>query len=164
MRLTRFDTQFNSIGQKLTLELQTDFKDLEVITPPDSCNRCPVGFSCSGRCGRNVPFQPEDYERRPDTCRLQEVQMYDDGKVRVYLGHGQLKSIAISEDMSVEVSKYFKEMAKPYIIQVLDDIYEQLNKEYQWQDSRNNYLYLSMQLIEQKRLELGGKPNENDSV
>ena len=36
---------------------------------PDNCADCPVGFMVN-KCGRNVPFSSEDYEKRQSTCKL----------------------------------------------------------------------------------------------
>lgn len=45
---------------------------------PSSCYSCPSGFSgIPGHpCGRNVPFLPEDRERRPPTCKLRSLEQY----------------------------------------------------------------------------------------
>ena len=41
---------------------------------PKSCSWCPVGFMNHGKCGRNIPFEAEDYEHRPLTCKLRLIE------------------------------------------------------------------------------------------
>ena len=60
---------YNSTGPKMVREVQLRYEDLTVFEFPKCCTSCPVGFMKYG-CGRNVPFKDEDYERRPDTCKL----------------------------------------------------------------------------------------------
>lgn len=66
---------YNEIGQKITIEVQLDYNDLEVVKFPDSCARCPIGFSSNTDCGRNVPFSNEDYISRPKTCKLRKISL-----------------------------------------------------------------------------------------
>lgn len=66
--------EYNDVGQKLTIEIQLKYKDLETFELPECCVECPVGFSCNIECGRNVPFVNEDYKTRPNTCKLKEIK------------------------------------------------------------------------------------------
>lgn len=39
---------------------------------PESCSSCPCGWQTikNKQCGRNYPYQPEDWFKRPDSCKL----------------------------------------------------------------------------------------------
>lgn len=67
------DIRYNDIGQEMTIKIQLRFEDLEVFEFPESCYSCPCGFSTSTDCGRNVPFEKEDYMKRPKTCKLKKL-------------------------------------------------------------------------------------------
>lgn len=67
--------EHNDIGQKITVEIQLEYGDLIVNRLPKSCSACPVGFSRHAKCGRNVPFNEEDYRIRPKTCKLTELTL-----------------------------------------------------------------------------------------
>lgn len=66
------DITKNSIGPKITLEIQMCYEDFETLKLPDNCTKCSVGYMKNG-CGRNVPFKEEDYVKRPKSCKLKEV-------------------------------------------------------------------------------------------
>ena len=67
--------EHNDIGQKITVEIQLEYGDLIVHKLPKCCSACPVGFSRNASCGRNVPFDKEDYRTRPKTCKLTELNL-----------------------------------------------------------------------------------------
>lgn len=71
--------RFNDIGQEVTITIQTKYADLEVIKLPENCYRCPTGFCThhEGRedCGRNISWTDEDGQRRPDTCKLKQLDL-----------------------------------------------------------------------------------------
>ena len=69
--------RFNNEGQKITVEIQLKYTDLEVFEFPANCSRCPIGFSMYKDCGRNVPFADEDYKTRPKTCKLKMISYAD---------------------------------------------------------------------------------------
>lgn len=62
-------------GQKLNIEVTIPYSDFKCIELPEHCGICPVAYSCSGKCGRNVPFLPEDNKRRPDSCKLKLIDI-----------------------------------------------------------------------------------------
>lgn len=70
------NVSYNDIGQSVTITIQTNYDDLQVIEFPESCYSCPVGFQ-NDKCGRNYPYKPEDSRKRPDTCKLQKVNLDD---------------------------------------------------------------------------------------
>lgn len=96
------NTQYNDVGQQVTVTIQIKYKDMEIIRPPENCYRCPVGFSSNGQdCGRNVPWTDEDAQHRPDTCKLKQIDL------------GELLSqMGISTQMTVEYQR-FKEKSTP---------------------------------------------------
>ena len=63
--------EFNDIGEKITIEIQMKYEDLEIYKLPKSCQHCPVGFMKHG-CGREVPLT---YNGRPETCKLTEIDI-----------------------------------------------------------------------------------------
>ena len=71
------NVRFNDIGQEITVKIQLNYKDLEVFEFPASCSKCPCGFSAKADCGRNVPFESEDYKTRPKTCKLKKISYSD---------------------------------------------------------------------------------------
>ena len=56
----------------LTIDVDLPYSDFKVFKFPESCTRCPVGFMDCG-CGRNTPLLLDDYETRPETCKLQLI-------------------------------------------------------------------------------------------
>lgn len=67
---------FDNTGQKLTLSINIPYSDEKCIKAPDSCLKCPNGYSRYMKdCGRNVPFIAEDYEHRPSTCKLEQIDV-----------------------------------------------------------------------------------------
>lgn len=64
------ESRYNDIGPFLKIDIQLDYKDLEVFEFPATCINCPVGFCHNSDCGRNVPFEIDDGIHRPDTCKL----------------------------------------------------------------------------------------------
>lgn len=68
---------YNDKGQEITIKIQLKYEDLEVLELPQSCSKCPVGFSHNADCGRNVPFEAKDYKVRPRTCKLKRINLSD---------------------------------------------------------------------------------------
>lgn len=67
---------FDNTGQKLTLTINIPYSDGKCIKAPESCSKCPNGYSRYMKdCGRNVPFTAEDYEQRPSTCKLEQIDV-----------------------------------------------------------------------------------------
>lgn len=67
-----YEIKNTDLGQSVTI--QTKYDDMEVVVLPESCYECPVGYM-SKDCGRNVPWTDEDLQRRPDTCKLKQVDL-----------------------------------------------------------------------------------------
>lgn len=65
--------KYTNTGQKLSIEVELPYKSFECFTLPENCLHCPNGYMHG--CGRNSPFKPEDYEKRPDTCKLKLVNI-----------------------------------------------------------------------------------------
>lgn len=67
----------DNVGQYITLQARIPYNSLMCFEYPKSCGECPLGWRSSGKCGRNVPFQLEDFERRPDSCKLRKIELKD---------------------------------------------------------------------------------------
>lgn len=67
---------YDNEGAYLKLEVRLPFSSLKTFEFPRCCSSCPVGYM-DHHCGRNVPFKDEDYEKRPDTCKLELVTIQD---------------------------------------------------------------------------------------
>lgn len=65
----------NSLGPKITIEIQLKFDELLTSELPESCTNCPVGFSSKTDCGRNIPLKMDDYTKRPDACKLKQLNL-----------------------------------------------------------------------------------------
>lgn len=65
----------NNTGPKITIEIQLKFDELLTSELPESCTNCPIGFSSKTDCGRNTPLKMEDYIKRPDTCKLRQLNL-----------------------------------------------------------------------------------------
>lgn len=74
---TKTTIDHNEIGPKITIEIQLRYADFLTFKLPESCTRCPIGFNTksNGDCGRNVPWELEDYTKRPDTCKLKQLKV-----------------------------------------------------------------------------------------
>ncbi|MBO5388622.1 MAG: hypothetical protein J6A59_10860 [Lachnospiraceae bacterium] len=64
---------YTDTGQKLDISIELPYNSLTCIKLPEHCMKCPNGYS--NDCGRNIPFKPEDYVKRPNTCKLKEVDI-----------------------------------------------------------------------------------------
>lgn len=69
--------KYSKDGAEIFIRCKLDYEHLKCFEFPESCSGCPVGFSTHNKCGRNVPWKPEDYHKRPDTCKLKKVTMKD---------------------------------------------------------------------------------------
>lgn len=67
---------YDNNGAFLKLEVHIPYSDLKTFRFPKSCTKCPVGFMDHG-CGRNVPFEDEDFTKRPATCKLEQIFIAD---------------------------------------------------------------------------------------
>lgn len=95
-------SEYNDIGQQVTVVIQTKYKDMEVIRKPENCYRCPCGFSGNGQeCGRNIPWTDEDAQHRPDSCKLSQIDLAE-----------VLAGLGISTQMTLEYQR-FKEKTTP---------------------------------------------------
>jgi hypothetical protein len=61
--------EYTNSGQKLTISITVPYESHQCMTSPGSCASCPCGYQ-QGNCGRNIPFEDEDYKNRPDKCKL----------------------------------------------------------------------------------------------
>lgn len=63
---------------RISVTYEIPISELVTDILPQSCGSCPVGFQsipdCS--CGRNVPYQAEDWKQRPATCKLRTLEEY----------------------------------------------------------------------------------------
>ena len=64
---------FDTTGQKMTLSISIPYSEKKCIKIPENCLSCPNGYM--NDCGRNIPFKTEDYEHRPSTCKLEQVDI-----------------------------------------------------------------------------------------
>lgn len=65
--------KYTLTGQKLSIDIELPYNSLECITLPENCYKCPNGYMHD--CGRNSPFKPEDSVKRPDTCKLKQIDI-----------------------------------------------------------------------------------------
>lgn len=71
---------YDNNGAFLKIEVHVPYSELETFKLPKSCASCPCGF-IDYRCGRNVPFTDEDNEKRPITCKLEQIFIEDIMKI-----------------------------------------------------------------------------------
>ena len=71
-------SEYTERGPRLTIEADwsLSYKDFKVFDFPASCAECPAGFS-KNNCGRNVPLKAEDYNSRPQSCKLKKISTED---------------------------------------------------------------------------------------
>lgn len=67
---------YDNIGVFFKLEAHIPFSELKTFKFPEKCTSCPCGFMKYG-CGRNSPFVDDDYEKRPETCKLEQITIED---------------------------------------------------------------------------------------
>lgn len=75
-RNIKTDIGYDNSGAFFTLKIHIPFSELKTFKLPNRCMSCPCGFMKYG-CGRNSPYTDEDYEKRPVTCKLQQVTIED---------------------------------------------------------------------------------------
>lgn len=68
-----YEVKNTDLGQSVTI--QTKYDDMEVVVFPENCYKCPVGYHHGSECGRNVPWTDVDAQRRPDTCKLKQIDL-----------------------------------------------------------------------------------------
>ena len=69
-------------GSTVNISITIPYNQYKTFHLPEYCSSCPVGYCTKAHpedegCGRNVPWTSEDYMHRPDTCRLQWVDLID---------------------------------------------------------------------------------------
>lgn len=75
-RSIKTDIGYDNSGAFLKLEAHIPFSELKTFKLPNKCTGCPCGFMKYG-CGRNSPFRGEDYDKRPETCKLEQITVKD---------------------------------------------------------------------------------------
>ena len=129
----------NNIGQKLTIEAQTKYAELECFHMPTNCYGCPVGYQ-DHNCGRNIPWTTVDAQKRPETCRLTEIDFLMTEKVSMFFGDRY--EDAYHKTMLQEWSQPEGQMVSEkdvYLgikLAILDDLYATVEKEFRRQDNR----------------------------
>lgn len=71
---------YDDNGAYLKVEVHIPYSDFKTFELPKSCISCPVGFMDHG-CGRNVPFEDEDFTKRPVTCKLEQISIEEIMKI-----------------------------------------------------------------------------------
>lgn len=69
-------SNFTEAGPELNINIKLAWNELKTFCMPESCALCPIGFQ-EFDCGRNTPFNDEDYNSRPSTCRLKLMNSND---------------------------------------------------------------------------------------
>lgn len=74
-KITSSDIQNTDKGPiRITTIIETlNYDSLECFEFPKNCINCPIGYS-KHDCGRNIPFKDEDYNCRPNTCKLKLIK------------------------------------------------------------------------------------------
>lgn len=129
----------NSTGQKLTIEVQTKYSELECFRMPANCYNCPVGYQ-DHNCGRNIPWTEADAQKRPETCKLTEIDFLMTEKVSMFFGdryENAYRKTMLKEWSQPEgqmVSE--KDVYLATSLAILDDLYATVEEEFRRQDNR----------------------------
>ena len=67
---------YDNNGAFLKFDVHIPYSELKTFNLPKSCTCCPCGYMKYG-CGRNYPFEDEDYDRRPSMCKLDLISVED---------------------------------------------------------------------------------------
>lgn len=76
IRDVKTECEYDNNGVFLKVEIHIPYSDLKTFKLPKSCTNCSCGYMYYG-CGRNVPFETDDYVKRPSTCKLELISIED---------------------------------------------------------------------------------------
>lgn len=69
-------------GSTVNISITIPYNQFKTFHMPEHCSVCPAGYCTKANpddesCGRNIPWTGEDYNNRPESCRLSKADILE---------------------------------------------------------------------------------------